>query len=122
MSLRQQMDESNHEMVNLLTQQIGTVFNPLIQSTNDSYNMLAHQMGRIADFFGTPAPPVQPRLNYQAPQLIMPAMSATPQNQGQTFVTPEQQINQGPTFVAQEEPQYQPEVNQPPRVVLVNRN
>jgi hypothetical protein len=122
MSLWQQMDESNHEMVNLLTQQIGTVFNPLIQSTNDSYNMLAHQMGRIADFFGTPAPPVQPRLNYQAPQLIMPAMSATPQNQGQTFVTPEQQINQGPTFVAQEEHQYQPEVNQPPRIVLVNRN
>jgi len=32
--LRQQMDESNHEMVNLLTQQIGTVFNPLIRDTN----------------------------------------------------------------------------------------
>jgi len=26
---RQQMDESNHEMVNLLTQQIDTMFNPL---------------------------------------------------------------------------------------------
>jgi hypothetical protein len=30
MLFRKQMDESNHEMVNLLTQQIGMVFNPLI--------------------------------------------------------------------------------------------
>jgi len=35
------MDESNHEMVNMLTQQIGTVFNSLIQNTNQSYQMLA---------------------------------------------------------------------------------
>lgn len=51
MSLRQQMDESNHEMVNLLTQQIGIVFNPLIQNVNQSYQALAIQIGRIADFF-----------------------------------------------------------------------
>lgn len=38
------MDESNHDMVNMLTQQIGTVFNPLIQNTNHSYQQLAHQM------------------------------------------------------------------------------
>jgi len=49
--LRQQMDESNHEMVNLLTQQIGTVFNPLIRDANRSYQALTTQMGRIADFF-----------------------------------------------------------------------
>jgi len=30
MLFRQQMDESNHEMVNLLIQQIVTVFNPLV--------------------------------------------------------------------------------------------
>jgi hypothetical protein len=35
--LRQQMDESNHEMVNLLTQQIGAVFKPLIRDKNRSY-------------------------------------------------------------------------------------
>ncbi|GAU27748.1 hypothetical protein TSUD_215590 [Trifolium subterraneum] len=53
--------------------------------------MLAHQMGRIADFFGTPQPPpVQPRIQYTVQQLIMPAMSATPQNQGQQFVAQEQ--------------------------------
>jgi len=38
--LRQQMDESNHEMVNFLTQQIGTVFNPLRRETNQSYQAL----------------------------------------------------------------------------------
>jgi hypothetical protein len=49
--LRQQMDESNHEMVNLLTLQIGTIFNPLIRETNRSYQALTTQMGRIADLF-----------------------------------------------------------------------
>ena len=41
--LRQQMNESNHEMLNLLTQQIGTVFNPLIRDTNRSYQALTTQ-------------------------------------------------------------------------------
>lgn len=59
------MDESNHEMVNMLTQQIGTVFNPLIQNTNWSYELLANQMGLIVDLFGAsqaqgrPTPPIQ---------------------------------------------------------------
>jgi hypothetical protein len=53
------MDESNHEMVNLLTQQIGTVFNPLIRDTNQSYLALATQMGIIADFFASPQPVYQ---------------------------------------------------------------
>jgi len=34
MLFRKQMDESNHEMVKMLTQQIGTVFNHLIQTKN----------------------------------------------------------------------------------------
>jgi len=38
--LRQQMDESNHKVVNLLTQKIGNVFNPLIRDTNWSYQAL----------------------------------------------------------------------------------
>lgn len=45
MSIRQQMDESNHKMVNMLTQQISTLFNPLIQKTNQSYQLLTNQMG-----------------------------------------------------------------------------
>jgi hypothetical protein len=76
------MEDCNHEMVNLLTQQIGTLFNPLIQETHNSYLAfsdqmfnpliqethnsylaLSHQMGRIADFFGSP-----PTRNMPAPQ------------------------------------------------------
>jgi len=45
------MDESNHEMVNFLINQIGTVFNPLIQNTDQGYQALTTQMVRIADFF-----------------------------------------------------------------------
>ncbi|XP_058727724.1 uncharacterized protein LOC131599348, partial [Vicia villosa] len=51
------MDESNHEMVNALTQQMGTVFTPMINNTNQSYEILAGQMARIADFFGAPPQP-----------------------------------------------------------------
>jgi hypothetical protein len=121
MSLRQQIDESNHEMVNLLTHQIGTVFNPLIQNTNDSYQMLAYQMGRIAEFFGT-LPQTQPRINQFVPQMIMPAMSTTLPNPRQTYVAPEVAPNQEQVPVAQEEYQYQNEVNQNPPVVMVRRN
>lgn len=42
--MRQQIDESNHEMVNMVTQQIGIVFNPLIQNINHDYQQSAHQM------------------------------------------------------------------------------
>ncbi|KAK2409728.1 hypothetical protein QL285_045140 [Trifolium repens] len=63
-TMKQQMDDSNHDMVNMLTQQIDTVFNPLIQNTNQSYQLLANQMGRIADFFGAPHVP-----NQQVPQI-----------------------------------------------------
>jgi hypothetical protein len=55
MALRQQMDEANHEMANLVTQQMGAVINPLIRETNNSYQALSAQMERIADFFGAPA-------------------------------------------------------------------
>jgi len=52
--LRQQMDESNHEMVNFLTQEIGTVFNPFIRDTKRIYQALTTQMGRITHFFTPP--------------------------------------------------------------------
>jgi hypothetical protein len=51
MLIGQKMEESNHDMVNLLTQQICTMFNPLIQNMNQGYQALATQMGRIAYFF-----------------------------------------------------------------------
>jgi len=62
-AVRQQMEDSNHEMVNQVTQQIGTIINPLIRDTNNSYQALSAQMERIANFFG--APPVR---NMSVPQ------------------------------------------------------
>jgi len=56
-TLRQQMEERKHEMVNMVTQQIGKVINPLIRETNTSYQMLSAQIERIANYFG--APPVR---------------------------------------------------------------
>ena len=55
------MDESNHDMVQMLAQTMGTIFNPLIQNTTQSNQQLAAQMTRIADFFGVPQPPRQPQ-------------------------------------------------------------
>lgn len=54
MSMRQKMNDSNHEMINILTQHIGMVFNPLIQNANQSCELLCNQMGRIASFYGAP--------------------------------------------------------------------
>jgi hypothetical protein len=66
-ALRQQMEDSNHEMVNMLTQQIGTVFNPLIRNTHNSYLALLDHVGQICDFFGAPR-----RQNVQIPQVQNP--------------------------------------------------
>jgi len=53
------MDESNHEMDNMLTQQIDTMFNRLIQSTNESYKAIATEIVRIACLFSPPQPVYQ---------------------------------------------------------------
>lgn len=55
--LRQQMNESNHEMVQMLAQTMGTIFNPLIQNTTQSNQQMAAQVTHIVDFFGVPQPP-----------------------------------------------------------------
>ena len=53
-ALRQQIEETNLEMVNLVTQQVGMVINPLIRDTNNSYQALSLQMERIGNFLGAP--------------------------------------------------------------------
>jgi len=50
--MRQQIDESNMDLVNNLTQQLETIFSPLLQTTNTNYQLLANQMGWIVDVFG----------------------------------------------------------------------
>ena len=42
MAMRQQMDESNLELVNTLTQQMRIIFNHLITNTNQTYELLAN--------------------------------------------------------------------------------
>jgi len=105
------MDERNHEMVNLLTQQIGTVFNPLIQTTNQGYRALATQMGRIEDFF---APP---RTVYQQ----IPQIQNIPQAQITRPVKIIKPIVQRQQHVPRPQP-VEPMVQAQPNVILVDRN
>ncbi|XP_050894294.1 uncharacterized protein LOC127101025 [Lathyrus oleraceus] len=53
--LRQQMDDSNHELVNMLTNQMGTVFNPLIQESAETNRQMANQLTCLCNFLGPPA-------------------------------------------------------------------
>jgi hypothetical protein len=99
------MDESNHEMFNLLTQQIDTVFNPLIQDTDRSYQALTTQMGRITDFFAPPQPVYQP----------------VPQIQNQQLLRLIEPMVQRPQPVPQPQP-LEPVIQGQPEVVLVDRN
>ena len=103
--LRQQMDESNHEMVNLLTQQIGTVFNPLIRDTNRSYQALTTQMERIVDFFA------RPQLVYQPVTQIQNQQSLRLLEQ----MVQRQQLVPQPQLV-------EPAIQGHPEVILIDRN
>lgn len=83
--MRQHINESNHNIVNTLTQQMGTIFNPLIQNTNQSYRQLETQMSRISYFFGTPPAQVRP--------IIQPQIARQGRNEGE--VLEEYTVNQG---------------------------
>jgi len=105
------MDETNHEMVNLLTPQSGTVFNPLIQNMNQGYQALATQMGRIADFF---APP---QTVYQQ----IPKIQNIPQIQNTQLVQIVEPIVQRQQHVPRPQP-IEPMVQAQPEVILVDKN
>ncbi|XP_050919432.1 uncharacterized protein LOC127136974 [Lathyrus oleraceus] len=49
------MDDSNHELVNMLTNQMGTVFNPVIQESAETNRQVANQLTRLCNFLGAPA-------------------------------------------------------------------
>lgn len=55
-SIRQQIDESHHDLVNMLTHQMATVKNLMFTNANYNYQLLARQMGRLAHIFGAPDP------------------------------------------------------------------
>ncbi|XP_050893866.1 uncharacterized protein LOC127100657 [Lathyrus oleraceus] len=52
--LRQQMDYSNHQLVNMLTNQMGTVFNPVIHESAKTNRQVANQLTRLCNFLGAP--------------------------------------------------------------------
>jgi len=111
MLFRQQMDESTHEMVILLTQQVGTVFNPFIQTTNQGYQALATQMRRIANFF-TP-----PQTVYQQ----IPHIQNIPQAQITRHVQIVEPVVQRQQPIPRPQP-VEPIVQAQPEVILVGRN
>ena len=46
---RQQIDHSNHEMVNTLTNHMATFLNPMLRTTNESYQQMNGILARIED-------------------------------------------------------------------------
>jgi len=94
-----------------LAQQIGIVFNPLIQSTNHSYQALATQMERIAYFFTPPQSAHQ-----QIPRIQNIPKIQNPQPlQIVELVVQRQQLGPQPQLV-------ELVVQAQPEVVLVNRD
>lgn len=83
MAMRQQMDESNHELVNTQTQQMGIIFNHLVINTNQSYEALANKMDRIKDFFGAPHAQTRPMPQISDVRQVETPEIGTAQNLGQ---------------------------------------
>ncbi|XP_050877600.1 uncharacterized protein LOC127081382 [Lathyrus oleraceus] len=48
------MDDSNHELVNMLTNQMGTFFNPVIQEFAETNRQVVNQLTRLCNFMGAP--------------------------------------------------------------------
>src|ERR1051325_4669382 len=69
------MDDSNHELVNMLTNQMGNVFNPIVQESTETNRQSAvtnrqviAQLTRLFNFLGAPPAPVR-----QSPPVRLPA-------------------------------------------------
>jgi len=92
-----------------LRQQIGSIINPLIRDTNNSYQALSAQMERIANFFGAP-----PARNIPVPQ----------NQDAREIETPaERADNQMPRIVAQPQAVQPHAPEEPDRIpIMVNRH
>jgi len=51
---RQQIDYSNHEMVNTLTNHMASILNPLLRTTNKIYHQMNGILTRIGDALAIP--------------------------------------------------------------------
>ncbi|MED6150050.1 hypothetical protein PIB30_068425 [Stylosanthes scabra] len=77
---RQQIEESHHDLVNLLTQQMATVLIPMIENNNDRIDQMAQQVNELAENFN-PQPPRQQMYNHRNPPVIL--ARGDPGNRGQ---------------------------------------
>ncbi|XP_050918930.1 uncharacterized protein LOC127136417 [Lathyrus oleraceus] len=89
-----------------------TIFNPLIQNVNQSYQQLATQMNRIDDCFGAPPMQISP--------LVQPQVVRKVRNEG--VVLEENTVNQGQKIVPQVVEQEIPREVECPPTIMVNRN
>ena len=81
-TFRQQLEESHHELVNMLTHQMATVITPIIESNNTRYEQLARQVNRIASIVDNVAEPInQPRVGDETHNLGPEHIPAQPENQ-----------------------------------------
>ncbi|MED6186594.1 hypothetical protein PIB30_068257 [Stylosanthes scabra] len=62
---RQQIEESHHDLVNLLTQQMATMLTPMIENNNARIDQVAQQVNELAENFNPP--PRQQMFNYRNP-------------------------------------------------------
>lgn len=106
------MDESNHDMVNTLTQQMDTIFNSLIQKMNQSTQRLATQMNRIADIFGAPQAQVQ--------LSVQPPLVRSIRKKG--VVHEENTVNWGKQFVPRVVKPERPRWAECPPILVVNQD
>lgn len=114
--LRQQMDDRNHDLVHMLTNQMGNVINPIVQESAETNRQSAEtnrqviaQLTRLCKFLGAPQVPVR-----QAPRAVR---VATPIQQNLGAVEDET-VHQGQ--VVNHQPPRNPIVELPR--VLVNQN
>ena len=57
---RQQINKSHHDLANLLTQQMATILNPIIATSNPRFEQLARQMGCIVEVINLDENPQEP--------------------------------------------------------------
>ncbi|MED6186919.1 hypothetical protein PIB30_071314 [Stylosanthes scabra] len=72
---RQQIEESHHDLVNMLTQQMVTVLIPMIENNNARIKLVARQVNELADTinptYGAGPPPRNLAYKYNNPPVIL---------------------------------------------------
>ncbi|CAL5207631.1 unnamed protein product [Lathyrus oleraceus] len=80
------MDDSNHELVNMLTNQMGIVFNPLIQESTETNRQVANQLTPLCNFLGAPTRQMTPMIRPTVPvQIEIGAAEEEIVHEGQIF-------------------------------------